>query len=100
MKVKTYCRQHQAMLRCVEPVERNFLTDPSMDYHPVAVHLSRANVPRAPGARLRGHAYPGHTALGAGTHGGAPLRGCVRPEQDEMSVRIDRIVAHWVARAA
>jgi hypothetical protein len=24
-----------AMLRCADPVERNFLTDPAMDYHPV-----------------------------------------------------------------
>lgn len=62
------------MLRCAEPVERKFLSDPSMDYHPVAVDPSRANVHRAPGARLRGHTRPGHTALAQGARRCAPAR--------------------------
>lgn len=60
------------MLRCAEPVERKFLSDPSMDYHPVAVNPSRANVHR--GARLRGHTRPG-TRPWRRAHGGVPLRG-------------------------
>jgi hypothetical protein len=48
---------------------------------------------RAPGARLRGHTRPGHTALGAGGHGGASLRGCSvssKMKRRRAGIAIDR----------